>query len=391
MVYKSFEKNHFFYSFVLVVLISFSTIAQEKKIEVKGIIFDQTNITIPYVSVSIIEKGIGTSSTEDGEFSMLISKNELQDSLSISSLGFDSFKIKVQDFLSQKEQKIVLKESVVKMDEIMLFKPSEYVFSAVEKLKENTISKPHKLELLYRRAATEGGKSKFFVENYIKIRDRGPAYTLGIVEVAEVRKSADYRIWKRTQWTHSINYMASGNPLRPSEKKPNLKKYNWKKIGDSSYDGEDVVIVKGTHNSNKWDFITFFIGLDNYAIYRIERPKSLYLYKKHKSGKLHLNYYSREWGFGRDMIPEEYWNTEAEKMTYRLEAFVYDVETDKKKIRVRKYGGDTDMGSVDVPYNEQFWNTLSMPPDTKFYKKIKSELEGLYGVSLQNQFKLSNK
>ena len=75
-------------------------------IEISGIILDDAKGTIPYASISILEKSKGTSSTEDGEFSMLITKNELQDTLTISSLGFDTFKIKIQDFLALKEKKI---------------------------------------------------------------------------------------------------------------------------------------------------------------------------------------------------------------------------------------------------------------------------------------------
>lgn len=70
------QKNRNIFSYIilsiLIFILPFSITAQEKKIEIKGTIFDGTNITVPYVSVSIIEKGIGTSSTEDGEFSILI-------------------------------------------------------------------------------------------------------------------------------------------------------------------------------------------------------------------------------------------------------------------------------------------------------------------------------
>ncbi|KAA5823736.1 carboxypeptidase-like regulatory domain-containing protein [Algibacter amylolyticus] len=364
--------------------------SQEGKVEIDGIILDETNFPVPYAAVGIVEKYLGTSSTEDGEFSMLVTKGELQDSLSISCLGYDTIKIKVEDYLNQEEKKIVLVESVFEMDEIKLLNPLEYVLNAQKSLKENTISTPHKIEMLYRRAATEGGRSKFLVENYIKIRDRGPAYPLGVVEVAEARKSADYRIWKRVQWTHSINHMANGNPLRPSEKQPNLKKFTWKKIGDSSYEGEDVLILEGT-GKKQWNKIKLYIGIDTYSVYRIEKQKALYIYQKHQNGKLYLSYYANEWGFQRDMIPEQYWNTEAEKMSYRLEAFVYNIEIDKKKIRIKSFGDDTDMGSLDLPYHPQFWRNLSMPPDTKFYKKIKSELESNYGVSLEKQFELVNK
>ncbi|GAA4231279.1 hypothetical protein GCM10022291_03410 [Postechiella marina] len=382
--------NLLFLTITCLLLFSFYSHAQQDNIELSGIIVDQANYPVPYVAIGIIEKYKGTSSTEDGEFSMLISKNELQDSLSISSLGYDAFKIKVQDYLNQPEKKIILKESVVEMNEITLLKPIDYVLNALKQLKTNTISTPHQLDILYRRAATEGGKSKFFVENYIKIRDKGSAYPLGTVEVAEARKSADYRIWKRKQWTHSINYMASGNPLRPSDKQPNLKKFKWKKVGDTSYENEDVVIVEGV-GKDSWNKIKMYIGLDTYSVFRIERQKSLYVFQKHKSGKLYLSYYANEWGFGRNMIPQKYWNTEAEKMSYRLEAFVLNIETDKKKIRVRARGGETDMGSQDLPYNPNFWKTLSTPPDTKFFKRIKKELEGNYGVPLEKQFDLVNK
>lgn len=368
--------------------------AQDSKIEVKGVILDVNKEPIPFVAVGIVKKYIGTSSTEDGEFSFLITKNELQDTLSISSLGFDPFDILVADYLKKEKKEIILKETLTELNEITLLSPGEYVENAMKNLKTNTVSQPHKLELLYRRAATESGKSKFFVENYIKIRDRGPAYYLGDIEVAEVRKSADYRVWKRKQWTHNINYMASGNPIRASDNQPNLKKFSWKKIGDTSYSGEDVVILEGTNNKKTWEKITLYVGVDNYAIYKIEKGKSLYIYKKHIDGKLYLSYHSTEWGWNSknnsSQIPREYWNTEAREISYRSEAYIYKIETDKKKAKVSAYGGTTDMGSIDLPYNPDFWNNLSMPPDTEFYKKIKSELEANYGVPLEKQFELVN-
>ena len=60
---------------------------------------------MPYVAVGIVKKWIGTASTEDGEFSFLVSKNEMQDSLSISSLGFDPYKIIVADYLKKQRKK----------------------------------------------------------------------------------------------------------------------------------------------------------------------------------------------------------------------------------------------------------------------------------------------
>jgi len=379
------KKLHFF-----IFIVPFITFAQEKNIEIEGTVIDETNITIPYASVSIVKKSIGTSSTDDGEFSLLISKNELQDTLSIISLGYKTFKIKIQDFISQEEKKILLKEDVADLDEVVLLKPKEYITKAFDKLKENTISTSHKLEMLFRRAVTEGGKAKFFVENYIKIKDKGPGYNFGTVQVTESRKSADYRVWKGKQAQHSVTYMGWSNPLRP-DKRYLLKKLIWKKVGDSSYEGEDVVIIKGYPKGREYDYFKLYIGLENYGVYKIETRNAIYVYKKHKSGKLHLNYYSKEWIFPKKSLPEKYRNTKIGSVTYRSESFVYNVETNKKKFKVRGYGGDLDMGSLDLRYHPLFWRNLSSPPDTKFFKKIKSEIEGIYGVSLEKQYLYSNK
>ena len=78
-------------------------------------------------------------------------------------------------------------------------------------------------------------------------------------------------------------------------------------------------------------------------------------------------------------------------MSYRLEAFVLNIKTNKAKIKIRDFGADIDMGSLNLPYHSQFWKNLSISPVTKFYKKIKPELEGMYGVPLETQYNLINK
>lgn len=371
----------------------FQANAQDKKIELKGIITDETQLTIPYASVSIVSKSRGTSSSDEGLFSLYVSNNELNDTLTISSLGFSSMKIKIQDFINLPEKKIILKESAVMMDDVQLLSAKQYVLNAVKNLKKNTLSTSHLKEILFRRATTEGGQARFFVENYIKFRDRGPASGLGRIQVTQARKSADYRVWKAKDWHHSINGMLELNPLRPidGQHRRNLKKFIWKRDGSSSYEGEDVLIIKGQNPKISWEQITFYIGIDSYKIYKIERGRTVYLYKTHKSGKLVLNYFNHEWVLENDRIPKAFRNTIAKRTSYKLEALVFSVETNKKKIKVRDYGIDLDMASVDLPYDTNFWSSLSLPPDTKFYKKIKSELEGLYGVKLETQFNLVNR
>jgi len=173
--------------FVVLVMLPKLINSQTNNIEVRGIILDESNYPVPYVAVGIVKKHIGTSSTEDGDFSFLITKNELQDSLSISSLGYMPYKIKVDDYLKLEDKTVILTETITELNEIKLLNPKDYVINALKNLEDNTLSDPYKLELLYRRATTEGNKAKFFVEHYIKIRDKGPSKSPGIIQIVEAK------------------------------------------------------------------------------------------------------------------------------------------------------------------------------------------------------------
>lgn len=385
------KKNHKL-NFIFITLLFFSNFfyAQNKNITLKGSVIDEAGDPLPFVAVSVINKSVGTATTEDGDFLFVISKKELKDSISISSLGFDPLIIKVEDFLNLKDKKLTLVAVATTLDEIVLLKTEEYVFNAIKNLEKNTISTPYQMDILFRRATTEGGISKFLVENFLKVRDKGPSNRPNIFQVAESRKSADYRIFKRKIWRHDFWGVYNLNPFRPhsSQHKVNLKKFIWKRVGDSSYEGEDVIIVEGKKD---WRKIKLFIGIDTYKVYRIERGRTLYIYKSFDEKRLVLSYYKNEWKLQAEHIPNRYKNTDVANTTYKTEGFVYKIESNKKRIDVYPFGEETDMGLIKLPYNAKFWNNLRLPSDTKFYKTIKKGLESNFGVPLETQFELVNK
>jgi len=51
---------------------------------------------------------------------------------------------------------------------------------------------------------------------------------------------------------------------------------------------------------------------------------------------------------------------------------------------------EMDMTLYDIPYNKYFWDNVSLPPETLFYKKNIVELESLFNVPIEDQFKYSN-
>ena len=393
------RKLFFFIFFIFFTSILFS----QNKIALKGLIIDQENFPIPYAGVGIINKNIGTTSTEEGTFYFVITNKEVKDTLEISSMGYITYKIRVADFLSQKSTKIVLKEKTTELSEISLMTTEEYIKNALKNLKKNSVSKNHQLKILYRRWSVEDNICRFYIEHFMNVIDKGPSSYMTRYSIQESRKSSEYRFIKNLQNRHAIEYMEMNNPLR---KGVYLNDYKWQKIKNSSYDGEDVLVVEGSENEK--NNIKLYIGYDSYKIYRFEiiknQPKvgdslkAIYIYKKNKKGKLYLSYHTREWQ-STAKLPKNIKTLLVQKnknigdyipMAFRHEVFVLELEEDKKSFETFKTLEKMDMTLYKVPYNANFWEGISLPPETKFYKKNIAELESLYSVPISTQFKYSN-
>ena len=382
----------FFMSFFLSINLC---VFSQNKVSVEGFVKDNLGYEVPYAAVSIPSKYIGTSTTEDGSFYLNLNSNNLEDLLEISSIGYITLKIKVADFLKLGNKTIVLEEDVVSLNEVMLLTPKAYVSNAIKSLKKNALSNRHQLNILYRRFSTEAGKARFLVEHYIKVLDKGmssPRFSR--IEVSEGRKSADYRFLKDKYPGHQAVNMSTTNPIRKGIKTNN---YNWTKTGVSSYDGEDIAIIEGKGKKNNWEWIKLYIGIDTFSVYKIESSNlnSVWIYKKNRDGKIVLSYHNRTWQ--KDLpvnnIQQQLMgvNTKSVKASYRHEAFVLGIETDRKKINVGNIEGyKIDMGDIPVKYDPTFWDNFSMPPETEFYRKYAVELSSIFGVPLDVQFKLVN-
>jgi hypothetical protein len=198
--------------------------------------------------------------------------------------------------------------------------------------------------------------------------------------------------------------MELNNPLR---KNIPFKDYNWKKINISSYDGEDIIIVEGKRSYLN-ERLRFYIGFDTSRIYKLEMSKvpkggkafeATYIYKKNKEGKLYLSYHNREWS-GSIKFPENIRKRKEDMgekvpnyvpLAYRHEVFVINLEENKNMFDYSGISGNMDMTLYKVPYDSVFWKNISLPPKTSFFKKNIKELESLYDVPIETQFKYSNR
>tara|TARA_A100001011_G_scaffold374269_1_gene434574 strand:+ start:20783 stop:21106 length:324 start_codon:yes stop_codon:yes gene_type:complete len=77
-------------------------------------------------------------------------------------------------------------------------------------------------------------------------------------------------------------------------------------------------------------------------------------------------------------------------IAYRHEVYVLDLIENKSLFQTGESVSNLDMSNYASNYDEAFWESLRIPPETKFYRKNIEELEGIYGVSLEDQLNYAN-
>lgn len=121
---------------VFFLLLPFLVFAQQQV--AKGVVLDKvTNEAIPYVNISILESTVGTSSDDDGSFSLEINEDDTNKVISLSSLGYESSKIPVSLFL--KSEKIFLKPRTEVLEEVVIKDKFEEKTNVVNKIEDSDL------------------------------------------------------------------------------------------------------------------------------------------------------------------------------------------------------------------------------------------------------------
>ncbi|MGO4921056.1 carboxypeptidase-like regulatory domain-containing protein [Maribacter spongiicola] len=105
----------------------------------KGVVTDaDTGLTLPYVNIGIIDKGLGTVSDEYGAFNFLFDTAKLSDldTLKVSSIGYKEFKLPFSMVIAQdmKSTQIELQPEIVSLNEVVLTSSKRKKRSKTEKM-----------------------------------------------------------------------------------------------------------------------------------------------------------------------------------------------------------------------------------------------------------------
>ncbi|TXD81757.1 carboxypeptidase-like regulatory domain-containing protein [Subsaximicrobium wynnwilliamsii] len=185
----------------LLVLILLSTALSFSQTEVKNKIVDFSSLMpIESASIYVKETTIGTVSNSDGKFILQVPNEFATDTLVISSIGYKSYKVPVDEFDNSFE--IYLEEDVASLDEILLVAETrpktgnDIVLKAIEKLVVNMPDSAYLQKGFLRHKERNKLEFKWLIESAITVYDSGygskSAEELKI-NVDQMRKSYDLR------------------------------------------------------------------------------------------------------------------------------------------------------------------------------------------------------
>ncbi|GGG54417.1 hypothetical protein GCM10010976_26700 [Bizionia arctica] len=169
--------------------------------EIKNAVLDaETFLPLESASVYVQNTTIGTITNADGKFVLLVPQKSLKDTLVVSSIGFKSYKVPVDEFDSTFD--VYLEPDVASLDEILLVADSrpksgnDIVLRALERLPENLPDSAYIEKGFVRHKERNKKEFKWLVEGAITLYDSSyqtnTSETLKI-NVDEVRKSYDLR------------------------------------------------------------------------------------------------------------------------------------------------------------------------------------------------------
>lgn len=183
------------------ILISFLSLVSYAQTEITGKVADfMTFEPIESASVYIDKTTIGTITNVDGKFSLRVPQENFSDTLIISSIGFKSYKMAIEEFENGSD--IYLEEDVAGLDEVVLVvenRPktaNDVMLRAIERLPDNLPEEPFLQKGFLRHKERNKKEYKWLIEAAVTLYDSD--YAAGAkdnlkLNVDEIRKSYDLR------------------------------------------------------------------------------------------------------------------------------------------------------------------------------------------------------
>ncbi len=383
----------------LAYLICFQSHGQNLTISSKAV-DKETKEALPFASVAIKGKPIGTITNLNGEFDFHFPMEYRNETFVISMLGYQNYEAPIQKLLESKVSEITLVKSTTLLNTVVISDSllgGDILRIALTRIGENYPDQPFLLDGFYRDVKKVGGKYISLLEAAIKIYDedyrepRNKSKLRERVALQEVRRSIGYsnRYTSYFDQDNLLEVLLLNNDVKyrlfPTEA---VFFDNLLREPDSYYNGREIYIV-----SHLKDFhLRIFIDKKTYGIIHIEYENNLPedlgrqngLMRRDEGikrvadfkffeGKLFLNYLSVDYKVNWYDLKNNELRLETELQQQLLINHVFPQAGEEVRItqKMRSYG----LQYQDQPYNKKFWDGYNVIKETPLDKKIIADLE----------------
>lgn len=386
--------------------------AQGQKITLSARVQDNVNNEpLPFASVGIKGKTLGTVTNLQGEFDFHFPAEYRNEILVISMLGYENFESPIWSILENKLTIIPMAKSSTILNEVEVrdsLSGGEILQLALGKIEQNFPMEPFILDGFYRDVKSVGGTYISLLEAAVKIYDenyaepRNKSKLRERVKLLEVRKSIGYDS-KFTAYFGQKNLLEDlllHNNLRYRQIDMVKELFeNTKREKDSYYNDHEIFVVTNTSDF----FLKVYIDKSDYSITHLqfeisgennEKKKNLiskyvtyqkFIDFKRYEGKMYLNYIkvvSKEKWYD-ETTAEPKFETSLEQHLLINDVHPKTTERIESTEKMRNYG----LQYQNYPYNQVFWDNYNVIKETPLDREILDDLEKV--VPLEKQFQVN--
>lgn len=392
--------------FTFLVLFSFAAATQAQSIQVSGQVTDATTgEPLPYATVSVSGKAIGTITNADGSFHLYMANADLSDSLIVSTLGYARIRMPLTQSLTDYVFKLNPQPFI--LDEVVVVSVDEIFKKIRAKVKDNYPVDRFQVESFYREIKKQEQTYRSLLEAALVLEDEGydKQRTPLTAYVREIRGSSKFTNVYSDFW--QINNLLRAtlglNAVRHPASDPSVfgrHPYSLKAMG-RLHDRPVYILTSDTTNGEAWQR-TIYVDTETYAIYRSEESlmKKTQLWKMDDNDSIQMRLSKGTSTFDfrmvngrlypnhiRHDVENEYVNRYTGKVVDHFTIINELVITDVHKgelIRNLPVMKNYALEQQVTPYNDAFWSTYNAIKQTPLEVKAMKDLtkEG----SLKDQF-----
>ncbi|WPP52400.1 carboxypeptidase-like regulatory domain-containing protein [Catalinimonas niigatensis] len=262
--------------FLPVFVMALSLSAQDRQL-IRGVIIDEaTRQVIPFAHLQFKISRLGTVANQEGAFSSFIKGGASDDTLFISSMGYETSKIHISEVMTK--DTFLLKEASITLHPILIttLSAEEIVRKSIQSISKNYPQNDVHFIGFYRTATKECQTFVKLLEGPVSVADPGYASkdtaNITYLNVSESEDFSQYKLEEKHLMEDALTFehirLRSGF-LNPDA----LDGWKYEMAGYTQYDGKGVMIILANYISDKHKMdhsARIYIDDSSFAIYKLE-------------------------------------------------------------------------------------------------------------------------